>query len=205
MTFGGCNKTQEPPIIELTPEELEALTNSNFSSEPFEKIKYDSLDVKIRMSNQELEALISKVPSDRYEIYPYLHNVPKTATLYKDGEITFLAATDPRLIGLINLYNNSVYYDEYAYTQGLLDIDYLNQILNDDYRLVLTFTPNNDKCVHYDTNIWSYGTFVITNESFTLINYDAPGIEEDADRYPFKAIGHLPLLDNYPWLDLFGF
>jgi hypothetical protein len=129
--------------------------------------------------------------------------VPLSATLYKDGETTRIDVADPRLIGLINLYNNSVYHRQHAYTQGLLNIDAQNEVWSESFKLVITFEPKEINNTFYDTNITAYDTFIVTNESFTLINHSVPGY--DQEEYPHKAVGHVPLYGHYAWLDLFGF
>lgn len=193
--FAGCKQKIEPPIIELTPEELEALTNPNFSSEAFAEG-----DCFHQYIEEDWNELFSKVPSDRYEIYPNLHNVPRTATLYKNGEVTFIDANDSRLIGLMNLYNNSVYYDEYAYLQGLFDLEDIKKIEAEEFRLVLTYTPY-ESSHEYAAAGTRYDTIIVTNDGFYLFDRDSQSYQEGA----FVATSNTPFLRKYPWLDLFGF
>ena len=113
----------------------------------------------------------------------------------------------------MNCYNNSIYYNQYAYTQGLLTIDYIEKVCSEPFRLELTFdtTDRGTKIPYdtYDTYIQTYDTFIIANKEFTLLAHDLPGSEGQEDKYPFKAVGHNPLFAgpgrDYSWLDLFGF
>ncbi len=186
-----------------TTEELEIMRNPNFASSPFSNV----VEGTDRLTDDEMKSILLDLPTDKYEIYPNLHNIPLTATLYNDDDVVSIDLKDPRLIKLINFYNNSVYYHQYYYTQGLLNIEYLEkEVLNEDFRLVLTFSTNNDSAsVSYDTNIQAYDTIVVTNKWFVLLGHDLPGYEGQEDKYPFRAIGHTPLFYDYCWLDLFGF
>lgn len=206
VSFAGCNKTEsKDPTASfqydegkhgLSEEELTALTNPNFSTKVFEEVEEG-----IELTDEELKAIIAKVPSDKYEAYPELHTVPNTATLYKNGEVITIDVKDPRLIGLINLYNNSVYYSQLSYTQGLYNSNYIKRFEDSKYKLVLTYTPqestgDNPKC----------NAIIVTNDlGFCLLAHDLPGYENQEKDYPFWAIGHEPLHEDYPWLELFGF
>lgn len=186
-----------------TTEELEILQNPNFAYSPF----FTVVEGADKLTDDEMKFILLNLPADKYEIYPNLHNVPLTATLYNGDDVVPIALNDPRLIKLVNLYNNSVYYRQYYYTQGLLNIEYLEkEVLNEDFRLVLTFSAKNTgDSVSYDTNIQAYDTIVVTNKWFVLLGHDLPGYEGQEDKYPFRAIGHTPLFNDYCWLDLFGF
>jgi len=161
------------------------------------------------LTDKQIQSIISKLPSEQYEQYPFLHCVPLSASLYKNGKIISIDINDPRLIKLCNLYNNSVYYNQYAYTQGLLDWSYLQEhILNEDFRLELKFKPTVESTsLVYDTCITMYDTIIVTNTymGFVLIANDLPGYEGEEDMYPVKSVGHSPLFESYRWLDLFGF
>jgi hypothetical protein len=135
------------------------MKNPNFSS-PFSSYK----DGDDKFTEDEIKSIILRVPSDKYEVYPHLNNVPLTATLYKGDEVISLDIKDPRLIQIINFYNNSVYNTQYAYTQGLLNIHAIEKVLNQDFRLVITFdTTDASKEIFYDTNVQAYDTMVIYN------------------------------------------
>lgn len=97
---------------------------------------------------------------------------------------------------MLNFYNNAVYHGRHAYSTGSLNPEALQEVESDSYRLVLTYTPEGDS--------WEalYDTIIVTNEKFVGICHDIPygdGI------YPSTAFIRLPLYDQYPWLDLFGF
>ena len=187
---------------EYTPEELETILNPSFSSSPF----FNVVEGEDPLTVDEMKVGIHDLPDDKYETYPDLHTIPLTVTLYKGDEVISIDLNDSRLIRMMNLYNNSVYYNQYAYTQGLLNINYLEkEVLNEDFRLVLTFSTQDNNSIRYDTNIQAYDTIIITNKGFVLIGHNLPGYEGQEDQYPFQAVGHTPLFNNYCWLDLFGF
>lgn len=199
--IASCKHKEATPH-EYTSEEREAMRNPSFSSSPFFAVK----EGEKPLADSKMKSVISSLPADRYETYPNLHNVPLTATLYKDGKEIPVDLKDKRLIRLMNFYNNSIYYNQYAYTQGLLTIDYIEKACSEPFRLELTFdTTDRGTQNSYDTNIQAYDTFIITNKNFTLLAHDLPGYEGKEDRYPFKAVGHNPLFKDYSWLDLFGF
>ena len=195
----GCERTPKAPVYEFSPEELNELIDPDFADEPYEYVEEGS-----ELTTSELKAIISKVPTDKYDDDPSLHNVPRTATLYKNGEITFIEPKDPRLIGLVNLYNNSVYNSQYSYSQGLVNAEFVKEVENEEFRLVLTYTPDIPKDNKGYENS-QYDTIIITNKYVTLLAHDLPGYEDNEKDYPFRAICHIPLHSQYPWLDLFGF
>lgn len=192
-TFVGCNKQEETNV----------LLNTDFSQSPY----FDIVEGGTILTNSYLENIISKIPSEQYEAYPNLHNIPQGAKLYKNEKVIEIDLTDQRLIALINFYNNSVHHQQYAYTQGLLDIDYLNEnFIDEEFRLVIIFTPKVAVAdSNYDTDITAYDTFIVTNKGFALIAHEWPGYEGQEEKYPFMAVGHFPLFYDYNWLDLFGF
>lgn len=213
LNFSACNYVPEENTqdkIERSSSEmsnsskdLETLLDTSFSLSPFLCVAEGSDP----LTDDEIRSMIRDLPDSQYETYPDLHNVPITATLYKEDEVISVSLDDTRLVSLINFYNNSVYHHQHSYTQGFLSIDYLEtNVLNEDLRLVLTFaTKNNASSVSYDTIIQAYDTMVITNKWFVLIGHDLPGYEDSEDRYPFASVGHIPLYNYYCWLDLFGF
>ena len=208
--FWGCDISSKPSTTAQVSENLEGTTentdnhteklNEKFSSSPFADVDGGSK----KLTDEEIKLVLSNVPCDRYEIYPGLHNVPVSATLYKNDEVISIDVNDPSIIRLVNLYNNSVYYHKYSYTQGLLNIDYIEEVVN-NYRLEIIYTPYYTQEGSYDINIALCDTIVVTNKRFVLIAHDIPGYENQLDRYPFSAVGHQPLYNNYAWLDLLGF
>lgn len=160
-----------------------------------------------RLSDAAIKQVISNIPHDKYEAYPNTHTVPISATLYKDGEIIYIEASDPRLIRLTNFFNNCVYYSQCAYTQGLLPLEDVKQETTAPFRLELKYAPYGDEGPSpYGRCTTMCDTIIITNSySFTLIAHDLPGYEGQEERYPYRAVGFYPLYNSAPWLDLFGF
>lgn len=163
-----------------------------------------------RLSDAEIKAVISEIPSDRYEAYPDTHGAPLSATLYKDGEMISIDVNDARLIALTNFFNQCVYYSKCAYTQGLLPWDYLEEhVTGADFRLELKYAPYGDVApAAYGKCTTMCDTIVISGSGsgFILIAHDLPGYEGNEERYPFRALGVSPLYDGtYPWLEWFGF
>ena len=200
-TFIGCNDKNVKP---LRDEEKAALVSDSFSPDTFFNVKEgDSL------TSEEISSVLSDIPADKYEAYPDTHNIPLSATLYKDGKVVLLERDDPRLIGIINFFNNCVYHSQCAYTQGLLPLDYLEKnVTGSDFRLELKYTPCSDTApMAYGKTTTGCDTIIITNSSsgFTLIAHEIPGYEGQEERYPYCAVGLSPIYNNYPWLDLFGF
>ncbi|MBR2926064.1 MAG: hypothetical protein IKC31_00615 [Clostridia bacterium] len=198
--FVGCNDTD---VDHLSEEEQSAPVSDSFTSGTFFDVKEGD-----DLTNEELHSVISAIPSDKYESYPDTHNIPISATLYKDGKAISLDRDDPRLIKLINFFNNCVYHSQCTYTQGLLPLDYLEEnIIASDFRLELKYTPCSDTAPSpYDKSTTGCDTIIITNtSSFTLIAHDLPGYEGQEELYPYRAVGFYPLYNNYSWLDLFGF
>lgn len=189
-SLGGCAEKIEMGGIS-TAEEIVA---SEFS-DPF--YGTDVPRGEESLSNREIMEILAKVPADQYEAYPDLHNIPLTATLYKDGEVIEIDVKDRRLIRMINFYNNSIYHCQHSYTTGSLDPQGLEKVENAEYRLVLTYTPFESEI--FDSH---FDTIIVTNERFVGISYDIPFGE---GVYPFTAFGKNPLYQSYPWLDLFEF
>lgn len=201
ISFGGCNKTEKEPANTLSSEQIAALINPDFSDTP-----YGYKEEGESYTTDELKDIISKIPTDKYEEYPTTHNVPLSVTLHKNGETISIDVDDARVIGLVNLFNNCVYYSDCSYVQGLLPLDFIEDVSNNDFRLELKYTPYGDKAPgaysKYTTNC---DTIIITNSMFTLLSHHLPGYEGDEDNYPFRAVGYNPLSGQYPVLDLFGF
>ena len=200
-TFAGCNDTDVEPLSE---EEKAELVNDSFTSDTFFDAKEGD-----DLTNEELSSVISDIPADKYESYPDTHNIPLSATLYKDGKAVLLERDDPRLIRIINFFNNCVYHSQCAYTQSLLPLDYIEEnVIGSDFRLELKYTPCSDTApMAYGKTTTGCDTIIITNSSssFTLIAHELPGYEGQEERYPYCAVGFSPLYNSYPWLELFGF
>ena len=200
VAFAGCGSEPKP----LTEEEKKALLSESFSAAPF----FDGKEIAPRLTNDEVKAVISAVPSDKYEVYPDTHNLPDAATLYKNGDTIAIDLNDPRLIRLINFFNNCVYYSQCSYTQGLYSEDYLAEnILSDDFRIELKYTEyTSTPPTPYGKCTTGCDLIVIGNSdhAFTLIAHNIGGYEGNAD-HPSQAVGFVPLHNSYPWLELFGF
>ena len=67
----------------------------NFTSDSFFHVEEGD-----DLTNEEMQSVISDIPSDKYESYPNTQNVPVSATLYKNGEKISIDVNDPRLIKL---------------------------------------------------------------------------------------------------------
>ena len=197
-TFTGCNDTNVEP---LSDKEKAALVSDSFFPDTFFYVNEGD-----RLADDEIRDVISNIPSEKYESYPDTHNVPLSATLYKDGESILLERNDPRLIAIINFFNNCVYHSRCAYTQGLLPMDYLEEnVIGSDFRLELKYTPCSDTGPSpYGKSTTGCDTIIITN-SFTLIAHEIPGYEGQEKAYPYCAVGFSPLYNSYAWLELFGF
>lgn len=181
------------------------ILNDKYSSQPF----FDKENTTGDLSNDQIKQIISVVPCDKYEEYPFLHNEPLTATLYKNGEVISIDVKDPRLIGLVNLFNNSVHHNHCAYTQSWLPIKSLEEnVLHEDFRLELTYTP-------YRTSqpdglpypITTCDTIIVTDGDFVTIAHDEDFFGTyDPENHPYKAVGYTPFYFlNANWLELFGF
>ncbi len=192
----------ESESVTLREDETKELLNQSFSPAAF----FDHGEADPALTAEEIKSALANIPTDQYEAYPDTHTVPVSATLYKNGEAISIDVSDPRLIGLINLFNNSVYYEKCAYTQGLLPADYIDKhVTGCDFRLELTYTPYGETApAPYSTCTTMCDTIVVTDE-FTLISHDLPGYEGEDERYLFRAVGLDPLYGSYHWLELFGF
>lgn len=143
------------------------------------------------------ETILASIPEDHYQVYPGLHAAPLTATLYKDNEIKELDTNDPRLIKLMNFYNNMVYNEVYSYTQGSFPPKEYNGLASSDFRLELTYTPN-----------WDDASFETTFDKMLIVDNAFVGVRSETPfgEYPFSSFGRYPLYAaNVEWLKLFGF
>ena len=197
----STTKTEEVSSENLTVD-LENIISDSFADTTF----FDIQESDPALSDRELKDVIANIPSNKYETYPNTHNVPISATLYKNGEVISIPLDDERLIKLTNFFNNCVYYSQCAYIQSLLSIDYLEKHVNNcDFKLELKYIPYGENGPSaYGTCTTGCDMIVITRD-FTLMAHDMPGYEWESENYPFRAVGFLPLYDDYAWLELFGF
>lgn len=169
--------------------------NPLYLSEPYVYINNEnSVIARNKLNALDWETIISIIPATYYEEYPELYGTPLTATLYKDGKPTKLDIYDPRLVRLINFYNNIIHHNLYAYTQGSFNPTALEEIENESFRLVLTYTPIAGS---FET---AYDTIIVNNKWFVGIQHNIP-----FGSYPSSAFGRLPFHTDYNWLDVFGF
>ena len=176
----------------------EKLLSDSFSATPFSNVN----EIEAPLSEEEILAIISKIPSDKYEVYPNTHAIPMSATLYKNGEVISIALDDSRLIQLTNFFNNCIYYSKCSYLQGLYSLDSVEDILSTQFRLELTYVPFGDPASPYGKETTGSDMFVVTN-SITAIAHDRSGYDEE--NYPYYATGFWPLYGAYNLLELFGF
>lgn len=154
-----------------------------------------------------LSAAISQIPSDQYVTHANQHGRPLSATLYKNGEVIELDVNDPRLIRLVNFFNDALYRKECAYSQSYLKWSYLEGSVNhQEFRLELKYQPYGEKVPSpYSAEYAMSDTVVITGNNFVVINHDQVAYD-NAERYPVLAAGFTPHSANEAsWLDLFGF
>ena len=209
----GCGNTQNEPSDEVAQGEQESvntqiepidenlkerLLSDTFSPTPFSDIG----ESEAPLSDEEMRAIISKIPSDKYEVYPKTHTIPVSATLYKNGEVISVSVDDPRLIRLTNFFNNCVYYSKCSYLQGLLSLDHIEEILSVPFRLELNYLPYGNPASPYGKETTGSDMFIVTT-TFTMIDHSRHGYA--GGNYPFYATGFSPLYRHYNLLELFGF
>ena len=200
----GCNNTQKEPSDEASQSEQmgegsgEEQSADAFTPTPFSDVN----EIDDPISDEEILAIISQIPSDKYEVYPNTHTVPVSATLYKNGEVISIPVDDPRLIQLTNFFNNCVYHKKCSYTQGLYSLEKTEEILSSQFRLELKYEPYGEPASPYGKETTGSDMFVVT-DSFTAIAHDRSGYDEE--NYPYYATGLAPLYYSYNWLELFGF
>ena len=178
------------------------LTTPDYSATPF--CEDENL---YNLTDEQIESIIPKIPSDQYEVYPSMQNVPLSATLYKNGEVISIDIRDPRLIRLINFFNNSLFYEKCEYSLSHLDRDDLEDIMSEEFRLELKYEPYGENVpTAYENQPTLFDTIVVHGDRFALINNDFPWYYVD-ELIPFKGNYYLPYGMRQPsgWLELFGF
>lgn len=158
----------------LDPSLVERLLSPDYVKSPY----FDLDETDPSPSDALISATIENIRSEQYESYPSLQTIPLSATLYKDGEVKDIALDDPRLIRLINFFNNALHYDKCDYLLCFVTEEILAEdVMSDDFRLELKFKPFGDvKPAPYDDNPSDFDTMIITNRflDFTLINSTTP-------------------------------
>ena len=168
-------------------------TTPTISSEPY--VTIDKKNIEQETSQIDWDTVIKKIPSDYYEQYPGQLSAPLTATLYKNGETIPLDIYDPRLVRLLNFYNNSVYYRNHSYTQGSYNSEY-PYANTYEYRLMLTYAP-----IHSSMED-SFDKQIVYGSAFIGVRSNIPFGDD-----PFSTFGRWPLkslISGIEWLPLFG-
>ncbi len=177
-----------------TRDEETAATSSALETAPY--VLVNELEAAEQTKAINWESVLNKIPSDKYEQYNGLHSMPLTATLYKNGEVIELDVNDPRLIRLMNFYNNEIYYGVYSYSQGDFSSAY-EQEKNFDFRLELTFTQN----LEDDSFETTFDKIVVYKNFFVGIRSNIP-----FENYHYSAYLRMPLhYFSGNWLEIFGF
>ncbi|MBE6531823.1 MAG: hypothetical protein E7679_07060 [Ruminococcaceae bacterium] len=203
FTLCGC---KNDPIEPSVPDRSEELLNNTFSATPF----LDLEEGDVSPTEDMIRSWISKIPSDKYEAYPSLQNIPLSAMLYKDGEAVSIDIADPRLIRLVNFFNNALYNEKCSYIQSFLSDEYLEErVINEEFRLEIKYKPYGTEAPSpYETAPTNFDTIIIINSNFyfTLINHDIPIRSNDEILHPYLAAGYSPFfsLDGNT-LEIFGF
>ena len=136
-----------------------------------------------------------------------MQNIPISATLYKDGETLSIDVNDPKLIRLVNLFNNALYHEKCAYVQSYLSDTHLEEVSGEAFRLELKYESYGDVLPGpYVNNPTRFDTLVVTNtHGFVLINHDQPAYSGGKPGYSVLAAGYSPYSWQCQWLDLLGF
>ena len=209
LCFFGCTDAslKDPKLssVELTDKELEKVLNTKFPSEAFSDVEISAQ----MLTDDEFKEIINEISTKKYDVYPDLHNIPLTASLFKNGEEIALDVRDPRIIRLINFFNNSLFYDKCEYSLSHLDPDDLEDVMSEEFRLELKYEPYGENVPSaYENQPTLFDTIVVHGDCFTLINNDFPWYSYSMDELiPFRANYYLPygLQQLSGWLELFGF
>ena len=196
----------------------EETTNTTDSEEPNVSAEFSTipfLDINEGDSKppiEEIRSAIEAIPCDKYECYPSLQIAPVSATLYKDGEVISIGINDPRLIRLINFFNNALHHDKCAYILAFLSEDYLEENVNNaNFRLELKYKPFGSVMPSpYENAPTNYDTAIITGYYssfyFTLINKNSPITDgKGGIVHPITAATYEPYFNCNITLADFGF
>ena len=182
---------------------LAGCAKTDYSTAPFFKTEgtdFSPTDLRVKLG-------MAKIPTGRYETYPSMQNVPISATLYQDGKAQSIDVNDPKLIRLVNLFNNALYHAKCAYVQSYLSDTYLEEVSGEAFRLELKYESYGDVLPGpYVNNPTRFDTLVVTNtHGFVLINHDQPAYSGGKPGYSVLAAGYSPYSWQCQWLDLLGF
>ena len=157
-----------------------------------------------RMSEADIEEKIAETPLNQYKSYPNQHARPLSATLYKNGEVIEIDVNDPRLVRLVNFFNDSFDQKQFAQTVKNVSIDYLEEnVYSEEFRLELKYEP----CGEVSSLIYQSGTTFCNNMVVLNSGYGFVLINDNVSGYGGRtyAKGYMPYGGEYSWLDLFGF
>jgi len=143
--------------------------------------------------SEQLDQLLTTVPSDRYIDFPGMRCKPLSATLYKDGIATEIDVNDPRLIQLVNFYNNTIYQSYGWNFYSHADFPVSSETRNIPFRLEVVYIPMDS-----DTGfmmLYSYGAVI---RVYAGLKSDAP--------FPYYC-SYTPITDKgyFDMLSFFGF
>ncbi len=156
----------------------------------------DELYAEEQIESIDWEWVLDSIPSDEYVKIEGMHTTPESATLYKDGEAVSLSVDDPRLVKLLNFYNNAVSHCVYSYSQGQVNSDY-KYVSTKDFRLELTFAVENEGKLTLENGS---SKMFVTQHSFYIM------IDQPFGDYAFSLFSRNPLhAYNLHWLTIFGF
>lgn len=143
--------------------------------------------------------ILEAIPSEYYETYPNSHTAPSEAKLYKDGEVIEIDIADPRLVKMMNFYNNMYHYNLCGITQGpaCRTIDEYEHMIG-DYRIELTYSELGIGAARYPKIVVyfndGFGGFLCVSD--TIVSSD----------HGLSPLGRYPLYGyKTNWLELFGF
>ena len=211
-TTAPVETTTAPVETTTAPVEMTTITGAEvrntYADKPYARIHQVSgmttfsIDTEIFLEEYDWETIYAQIPDTYYESYPESHNVPDSATLYKNGEVTEIALDDPRLIRLLNFYYNSVYYMQHGFLQGAFDPDSYYAYIDTPFRLELTYTPKRTGEEDYWGKMLVCYREIVNGVDFVVYS-DKPYA---GGLYPFFATSRFPLGSwSINWLELFGF
>jgi len=155
-------------------------------------------NAKEEVETVDWEKIIHIIPGDVYTQIDGFHTAPISAMLYKNGNCVNLNVNDPRLIRLLNFYNNEVCCGIYSYSQGVANQFYEDK-KNCDFKLEIIFSPNTSEDSSMET---SFDKIIVIDGDFFGIRTYIP-----FEKYSYSAFTRTPLYDvgNLDWLSIFGF
>ena len=175
--------------------------NSILAEKPNKVIPFVTVNeekAKEQVLNLDWTRIINSIPGESYIQIDGFHSTPVSATLYKNSEHINLSINDPRLIRLLNFYNNEVYCGIYSHSQGTA-----NELYEDeqycDFRLEITFLPNQSE---HNSSESSFDKIIVINGHFYCFRTYA-----HFEKYSYSAFLRIPLYDvgNLNWLSVFEF